>query len=1097
MKASAGSGKTFRLALEYISLLMEDPQNYLHTLAVTFTNDATNEMKSRILSYLNELSSGKVDGDFYKELTKRNASWTADFIRKQASEALGHILHDYTHFQIRTIDSFFQTIVKSLGHDLNLPPNQQLIIDGKQVLEDAVDDFIEHASLDPDVLNGIIDLMKQRVREDKKVDVAKDLKQFGGLIFNEDFVSRRQEINERLSDKKFVDGYKQLLEEGMKELEKPTHYKEDFLTELERHSLTEKDFNRGKNITGAFQKIDDRNLDKVNTAYCDDETKWLKNTSPEAAKELVRSHLMRFFKEAYDKTKETLTNLNTLQLSYMYLSQMRLLNAIGSQVRKNLEATGSMLLSETPGLLYQLVEGEDSPFIFEKTGTQLTHVMIDEFQDTSKLQWENFQKVLNECLYNGNGSLLVGDVKQSIYRWRNSDWNLLNDMKEGGWIHLDPIYHNFRSSRRIVYFNNFLFPSIIHMALPARIEKEKAEDFAHTEYPKMSKAYSDVRQELKEDRPEEGYVNIRFFEGNAEEGSEWMRAAVRDQIVELHAHHVAYKDIVILVRKKRQIAELAEYLSHELPGVTIISDEAFKLKSSQAVQLLIAALRCISSPSDSTALLTLVSLYLQDVKQEKMDWTSLDTNHLTDLLPSRYVEVLHRKASRLLPLYELIEQLNEIFHTGDIPRQDAYLYTFYDQVTLYLQNNPSDIGSFLNYWDNTLSEMPAASDAADGIRLKTIHKSKGLEFHTVIIPYCNWKLDESAQLLCPPVDPPDYKEKGKYIPLLLMDYGKKMANSHYDDCYKKERIQQWVDNLNLLYVAFTRPKKNLYIIGQKSGSFYTTQSLIKETIERWETSKLETQKWELNPTTHLLTRKAENAQGTIENKDIEIKLDDEKLLHPWDVELKEDGKQSVYTYEYGTPVYGTKQEQKETDTADTPQIHIKSYSKAIEFRESNRSKDFIADQTGEETSSEYIERGKLFHTLFSSIHTLEDVDSALLQLEFEGVIGSESMKKDIEEAIHRLMENKQAKAWFSDEWTVRNEHNIILWKENKVSEQRPDRVMMKEDETVVVDFKFGLPQKSHVRQVEQYIALLREMGYPNVHGYLWYVLNGNKIQEVK
>lgn len=1051
-KASAGSGKTFRLALEYIKLLIADPMNYQHILAVTFTNDATGEMKKRILAQLNGLKRQEESSSDFKKLLIQETGFTEEKVQQHAALALSNILHDYTHFHIRTIDSFFQTIIKTLAHDLGLPPNQQLLIDNTSVLEKAVDRMIESSSTASSILSGMKDLVNQRVENDQRVDIAKEMKSFGKLIFNENFIKNRQSLNTALKDKEAIEAYNTLLYKEEKKLKATTNYVGQFDQLLSANNVKSSDISRVTSIYSFLKKLDAMKFSTISSTidkYIDDTKKWLKSSSPDRTEVIVSTILQPFIKKAREDNELRYWQLNTIQLSRQHFNQMRLLDAISQNVHEITSSSNSFLLSDTPGLLHELVAKEDSPFIFEKAGLQLQHVMIDEFQDTSELQWENFQLLLDECLANGKGSLLVGDVKQSIYRWRNSDWNILNNMHDSSRVRLVQMKDNFRSDEQIIRFNNDLFDTIVKTLA----DKNKDESPDDKDFRKLEKAYSDVEQNPRR-KSGQGYINVQLFEGNTENGREWMLQSTLHIIKDLHEQGIRYSDMMLLVRRKADIEEMANFLSKELKDVTIISDEAFRLDASLAIQSLIAALRLINAPDDKTSLLTLASIYQKDVLKQPFDWQQLASESLWQLLPAQFHTLCQSQSFKMLPLYELLEKLMELLDLGAIEKQDAYLFTFFDQVTQYLQNNPSDISNFLDFWEETLCGVTAASNAADGIRIKTIHKSKGLEFHTVIIPYCHWSMESYNSVLCPPVTPPDYQQDSSTIPLQLIDFGSKMQHSFYVREYERERMQQWVDNLNLLYVAFTRPKSNLFILGRKNGNAFSIETLLLDYL---------------------------NQQGT--NKK-ENKLEGEKDM--------------VYSYEVGT-ISKSEQEQTEKESSKEDTVpRSKSYSKTIEFRESNRSKEFIAEQTDSlSPRQEYIERGKLLHKIFSSIHTTEDIDQVLQSLEFEGIIGSEKTMQDIRLALGNLLENKEVKEWFSDKWSIRNECNILTWNNGEVEEKRPDRVMLGDGETIVVDFKFGAPHPEYEEQVREYMHTLKAMGYPGVKGYLWFVFDGNKVKQVE
>ena len=402
-----------------------------------------------------------------------------------------------------------------------------------------------------------------------------------------------------------------------------------------------------------------------------------------------------------------------------------------------------------------------------------------------------------------------------------------------------------------------------------------------------------------------------------------------------------------------------------------------------------------------------------------------------------------------MPLYELLEELFSIFEMNRISAQDAYLFAFFDAVTDYLQSNSSELDSFIHFWEETLCNKTIPSGEIEGIRIFSIHKSKGLEFHTVLLPFCDWKMENETnnQLVwCTPAAAP-FNE----LDIVPVNYSTQMAESVYREDYLQERLQLWVDNLNLLYVAFTRAGKNL-IVWSRKGQRNTMSELLTAALPE-----------------------VAHRNGT-----------------EWDEEEP---------YEQGELCPSSEEKKKIsanklTRKAEKLPVRMESMRHEIEFRQSNRSADFIKGIEEEESEDRFINRGRLLHTLFSAIEMEKDIDTAIERLIFEGVIGSRKVEEEIREVTHKAFSMPEIQEWYSGRWQLFNECAIIYKEDGVLQTRRPDRVMMQNGQVVVVDFKFGKPNKKYNKQVQGYMQLLTKMGYSNISGYLWYV-DESKIEKVR
>ena len=728
---------------------------------------------------------------------------------------------------------------------------------------------------------------------------------------------------------------------------------------------------------------------------------------------------------------------------------------IDEEVRRLNYENNRFLLSDTNVLLHNLVHDGDSSFVFEKIGTTIRNVMIDEFQDTSRMQWDNFRLLLLEGLSQGENSLIVGDVKQSIYRWRNGDWGILNGLKdhiESFPINVKTLTTNRRSAGNIIEFNNKVFTAACH-TLNDIYKSEQGEECKD-----LKEAYVDVCQEKDKD-PDGGYVKVTFLTEKEE------MAYVEDTLQQLANETqllvtagIQLKDIAILVRKNKTIPLVADYFDKNTP-YKIVSDEAFQLNASLAICMIMDGLRYLSNPENRIAKAQLAAAYQNEILKNNIDLNTLLLNDIDEYLPVSFIE--QQKKLRLMPLYELMEKLFGLFEMSRIKQQDAYLCAFFDAVVEYLQNNSSEMSAFIAFWEETLSQKTIPSGEVEGIRIISIHKSKGLEYHTVLLPFCDWNMEKERSLThliwCTPKVAPFNN-----LDIVPVNYSTAMQQSIYREEYLNERLQLWVDNLNLLYVAFTRAKNNLIIWG-KDGLKGTVSELLQQAMGQISIPQHE------HDSSHL-----EKSEDNTDTDNI--------------------------AYEMGTLYLS---EEKRTDgiiknkllmNPEKIPLHLESLESNIEFKQSNRSAEFIRGE--EETGERYIRQGQLLHNLFSVIRTQDDIPSAIERLRFEGIIESAEQERQIKKLTEWALNHPLVKEWYSGNWELYNECAIIYKEKGELQTRRPDRVMMKDGKVVVVDFKFGKKRTDYNKQVRDYMNLLSDMGYENIRGYLWYVFD-NEFVEVK
>lgn len=1068
-KASAGSGKTFTLAVQYIRQLIEDPYSYRRILAVTFTNKATTEMKERILSQLYGIATSLKSSDGYLKEIMKTSNKSVDEIRKAADTALKNIIHDYSRFRIETIDSFFQSVMRNLARELELGANMTIELNNGDVLSDAVDSMIEKLDRMSPTLYWLLEYIEERIADDKRWNVSSEIKGFGRNIFDEAYIEKGVALREKLKDSKFIPQYRKKLQEKRESiLDTMKGFNEHFQEILNANGLTPTDLKNGaRGIGSYFNKIASGKLsnDVRNSTVekcLEGAENWTTKTSPykDTIISLANQVLIQVLNDAESTRMSSNKVLNSCDMSLRYLNNLQLLMRIDSEVREQNLNHNRFLLSDTNALLHSIIREGDASFVYEKIGTTIDTVMIDEFQDTSRMQWENFHLLLEESLAQKEGSMIVGDIKQSIYRWRNGDWKILAGLDKDRSFRLNSktLDTNWRSETNIIAFNNDIFTSACKV-LNERYKADEGEDCTQ-----LLDAYSDVRQKTSKDT-KEGYIKLSFLKNSEEHPyTDTTMELLAEEVDSLVKKGVRVNDIAILVRKNKSIPAIADYFDKNTP-YRVVSDEAFRLDASLAVCMLIDGLRYISEPTDRIACARLAVAYQKEILKKDVDYNTVLLNSVEDYLPAEFRLMLPEMS--LMPLYELLEKLFVIFRMDMIEEQDAYLCAFYDAVTEYMQNNSSELTSFLTYWSETLYAKTIPSGEISGIRILSIHKSKGLEYHTVLLPFCDWKMENETynhMLWCRINEADADKEPFCELDLTPVNYSSAMAESYFSDSYREERLQLWVDNLNLLYVAFTRACKNL-IVWCKDEQKDTVSKLLRESIDCMK---------EIKMTCNMPEADEKDEEANTEENDEPI------------------------VYEYGEIcISGEKKKSDSTNRLvaipDAVNVKIESLETEIDFKQSNRSADFIRGDEDEEENlrSQYIRQGQLLHTLFASIDTKEDLTAAIERLLFEGVIESAEKAQEIYEIAEKALNLDEVKDWYSGEWTLYNECSIIYNDEQgKMQTRRPDRVMMKGKEVIVVDFKFGKKKPEYSTQVREYMSLLSEMGYTDIKGYIWYVYSG-------
>ena len=1140
-RASAGSGKTYTLSLEFLKLLVRNPESYKNILAVTFTNKATAEMQTRIMSDLytiiNNLDAGllaNLMNGLAADRLPDEPVLTDEDVRKNARLALNKILHDYSRFQISTIDSFFQIILRNLAHELGIGAYLNITIDQDEPLADAVDVLTEECNTNNDIRQKLIDFIRDRSENSKNTNVASDIKDFSNNIFKEDFKQFEKAIEKILEGnpkaiEEYRDTIRNLKNDKIKEIE-------DIISEFDSYlqgKIKKEDLKKG--VYSYIKDIKDRdytiNFADKKTSYKGieegDLDAWatLKSSDRDEIRSLAEKHLIPIGQKLVKKVEENKGDIISCELILEKVNEFGLLYEMSKIVREVNNERGQFILSDTANLLQEMIQDSDTPFIYEKIGTKLDHIMIDEFQDTSHTQWNNFRPLINECLASNQTNLIVGDAKQAIYRFRNSDWQIIQDLDNepsfkqiGVSPTIIPASGNYRSMQEIIDFNNMLFAPkdaenkddispILQPYIDVYCKGKDATTSSKELFEKLVDVYRTAHQDLgKKDKQEgKGFVSVEFLgDGQDKKGKnsetdeaddndpskdERMLNHLLKTVIDLQLNKgVQAKDITILVRDSKRISQIAESFakyknehSSELDPklkLDIISDEAYLLESSIALTTLIDAMRVILNPNDDISM-TEVYFRYDAISNGNVNLKDAISKKIADagFKNSKDFKNLRDKISECsnLPLYEMTEELIKLLHLDQMKDQSSFIFKFLDALNEFIQRKTPDLAYFIDYWDKYLKQqkIPMGNNA-DGIRISTVHKSKGLEYHTVIMPFCNNPYTNPGTPEIAWCKIPTENKSFNDFPVWPINIkAKKALYSIFKEDWSKNQVLTLADSINLLYVAFTRAVCNLFIMCD-----YKEES--KDSIAPNQFNTL------------LLNVLGEKRLNVLEGKLTDV--DDE--------ETTENGGQKVVfrNYQKGSimPSFDSKKKEESSNPfkadVETIDCHFHYEPRLAEFRSSSKATEYIESLSGTENTgekqnekkrTEAQKQGILLHALFEYINTEEDIENAAKELLNNGMIKSkEEKEKLIDLAREKIKEHEE---WFKPGLKTFNECTILSLENGKIVEHRPDRVIQNGNKMIIIDYKTGERRPEHDTQMQGYAKLLQQMGYETETPQLWYL----------
>ena len=1035
-RSSAGSGKTYSLVRNFIGMaLVGDgrtfyPRYFRHILAITFTNKAASEMKERVLSFISDLSKGVGQGkdhSFFSHI-QEDTSLSDEDIKNRSQQILTAILHNYTDLSISTIDKFVFRIVRTFAHDLQMAQAFEVEMDKDLLIQPTVSFLISRIGTNKEVSDALVAFALSKADEGKSYNLENALEQFAKHLFiekSEKFISSLNDVsisdclevkNDLLSE---IDAFEQLLLNKRKE----------FLAFCKTFNLGPKDFTRGS-FYNYFNNFRKRSSDK----YFPSDTlqknvannKWSANSVDEDKKEIIINHA-DFLSALFDDVQKHLRVgfkdyiFNKLLLNNIF--SIAVLNELSKELEQFKEENNVKHISEFNNAIAEIIRKEPTPFIYERLGERYHHFLIDEFQDTSVMQWHNLLPLVHNSLSEGYQNLIVGDAKQSIYRWRGGEVeqfvqlpehifqsellpnpdelknSLLNNAEE------KVLSDNWRSDKEIVQFNNAFFNNLKTIISPD-----------------LQAIYESSEQNPK--GKDGGYIHIDLTPDTKSFKSDVMDKII-NQIEVLRSMNYDFKDMAILCRTGKEACQAAESLNKA--GINVLSDEALLLSASKDVNFILAVLAYLHNTQDKVSQTYIVSYLYYNYENidynlhQVLESVGKGDSHVFNAFITSLGIDFKPQALWELAIYDLVERLIHVFKLSST---DIYLHYFLDAIHKFSIKNSNDIVAFLEWWDkNHDKEAIVVPDDMDAVKVMTVHKSKGLEFPIVFIPF-NWKVGKASDEIWV-----DAKGKIKKMKVALLNNSKQLERSEYAEIHKEEKNKSIMDDLNVLYVAMTRPKHQLYIYTaeyKNLDDFNTLSKLIG---------------YYFQSTTHEFPISIGRLEPKLEDKDID---------------------NLALNLNYSS---------------------LSDWRKTIRLKNnSNQLWDINLDRQ---------QWGSLLHECLAQIHYPKDKESVLDNLERNGLISVE-MKSKLRKRVEELLNDEQLMPFFLEDWEVKTEQIILqesgesyvpdrlLIKNNKVK-----IIDYKTGSTSQME--------KHKKQVDGYYKALKKMGFEEISKYIIYTEENDKI----
>lgn len=1038
-KASAGSGKTFQLTRHYLEFLFRDEKNYSAILAVTFTNKAASELKERVLQELIKISEGRVQESAHFEYLSSVLNRDASILVPRARRILVAILKDYSHFSIGTIDEFFQSVLRSFARELGVYSGYTIELSPGPIIHQAIKNLIDKAASQPELFQWMLDGIAEKIEqgaawrrfEQELLDLGKELlkENISVLIVHHD---------ENLFSTKKIKAFRKKL----------TQLETDFVTEmkeisdetirvLEQTGLEASDFKGRRNSAPSYLiRLKDGNYDpKTKRNWIDNPEEWLTKTTKDSiripADRLINGSLNNLLIRSVGLYDSQFHIVNLALKIRKKLIRLGMTSALSSEIISTSQDKGAFLISFTNPLIASLVNDNPAPFIYERTGRYYSNYMIDEFQDTSSLQWNNFLPLIRESLSNGGNALLVGDAKQSIYRWRTSNWKLIasraeDDLKPFSARNID-LTRNFRSRKSVIDFNNQFFNGAAEVLINHLKEGIGDRlDLVADDLSAVEELYNKVSQEFGNSK-DGGFVQVQFLdeEENGDFPSHFPK--IYNQIVELQSElGYAANDIVFLVRNKKEATRLIQFFDSEAKkkieqpcNMRVVSGESLRLDTSPVIRAIIACLKLLDDPINHSLLgrLALEIIYCKDDAQNWTGILAIAQKSKDEMLKVIGITNYDRFVEKLegLPVNEQIELFIKELSLAEYEGAVSMIYSFKEHVySAFGYESGYSRAALIEWWEEDGgSQKVPMDDQIDAMRILTIHKAKGLEFKVVFIPDCSWELDHSPshkQELWLKTEGTPFSD----LPILPILYERDLLHTPFAKEYAQEMVQIFLDNFNLLYVALTRAMDRMHIYVPTPG-----------------------------------TRKRFNVGELL----MEVTKPD----------------QQTGIYEFGD--------------AYTSQNLSKAKSDQLILYNEYPQSDDLKFLTSNAFSSPELKRGRKIHQILERMKTRSDLDLLLEEMIHEGMIQSEE-SRELKDKVISIISREEIESLFMPGCDFHNEKSFML---PGVGELRADRIVFSADKVSLIEYKTGQSNPAHKSQVKKYIKGLRDMGYQDIEAFILYI----------
>ena len=1035
--ASAGSGKTYTLVKEYLKIILLSNKNdaYRNILAITFTNKAVHEMKSRVVESLSEFAKDNPSEKALQLMQHINidTNLSVKSIQEKAKSIIKNLIHNYAAFDISTIDKFTHKVIRAFAHDLNLPITFEVSLDTENLLTEAVDAIIAQAGEDETLTNLLVDFTMEKTDDDKSWDVSREIMNTGRLILNE---NNREEITHfnTKTIAEFVEIKNKLTELSEQIASETVKLATEALLLIEKKGIDLKSFSSGYFPKHLISIQEGKFNPKNKTYHAFEDIKINKSAKDGAIIESIIPQLLEFLESIYSKFEKR----NFYEAFLKNITPLSLLNTVSNELAKIQKEQNILSIAEFNKLINEQIQNQPAPFIYERLGERYKHFFIDEFQDTSEMQWQNLiplidNALVSEDLQGERGSLLlVGDPKQSIYRWRggkaeqfielSKDKNPFNVDKK-----TEQLETNYRSYSEVINFNNNFFRFL-------------SKEFQNDDYKDLYLNHSHQKTNDKKG----GFVSISFIpkldkeelEEDTLDKNELYLKATFQKIEVSKANGFRNKYLVILTRKKTQGTAIANFLTEN--GIPILSSESLLIGASSEVQCIIQILRYLKNNNDLEAKANFL-YYLANNQQEQLpihdfifQGIELKNEKEFQTWLTQFGLDFSFENSRKKSLYEATETI--IANVIPMPKRNAYVQYFLDIVLERDIKNQAGISDFLDYWDKNGEKLSIPSpEGNDAVRIMTIHKSKGLEFPVVIFPFAEEDFGKGpSEKIWLNAD-----EELIGLPKALVDKSSNVEGygEEAKKIYNQKKQEDLLDIINVLYVALTRAEEQLHVISAMN-------------IKR---------------------------DGSLPNN-----------LSSFFIDFLQDKgfDQTNAIYEFGQAKKISTDTKTEKITQVIPQLSSALNPKSIKIAQLES----IMWNTKQQNAIEY---GNTIHEILSFVKTKDDIDVAITKAIENGLMIF-TQKEEVTKTIHEIVNHYDLIDFYAQGNKVLNEQTIIQKEGNLV---KPDRMVLNaNNEIYLLDYKTGSHLPKYKVQLDQYQNAIEAMGFKVVKKSLVYI--GEEIDVV-